>query len=98
MTPLKAVRREINVYSDASEDAIEAVAYLKTICLDGEIHVGIILGKEKVLPKNGSSITRLELCGTLLAVEIYDIAVSALDIAVDCFQFHIDSKDIRFYE
>lgn len=92
MTHLKAVRREIHVYSDASEDAIEAVAYLKTICLDDEIHVGIILGKEKVLPKHGSSITRLELCGTLLAVEIYDIAVSALDIAVDCFQFHIDSE------
>lgn len=38
----KAVRREIHVYSDASEDAIAAVAYLKTICLDCEIHVGII--------------------------------------------------------
>lgn len=68
------------------------MAYLKTICLDGEIHVGIILGKENVAPKHGSSITPLELCGTLLAVQIYDIAVSALDIAVDCFQFHIDSE------
>lgn len=38
----KAVRREIHVYSDASEDAIAVVAYLKTICLECEIHVGII--------------------------------------------------------
>lgn len=93
----KAVRREIHVYSDASEDAIAAVAYLKTIRLDGEIHVGIILGKAKVAPKHGNSIPRLELCGALLAVEIYDIAVSALDIAVDCVQFHIDSKVVLGY-
>lgn len=38
----KAVRREIHVYSDTSEDANAAVAYLKNICLDCEIHVGII--------------------------------------------------------
>lgn len=43
-------------------------------------------------PKHGNSIPRLELCGALLTVEIYEIAVSALYIAVDCVQFHIDSK------
>ncbi|XP_061187504.1 uncharacterized protein LOC133195627 [Saccostrea echinata] len=93
----KAVRREIHLHSDASEDAIAAVAYLKTISQEGKIHVGIILGKAKVAPKHGNSIPRLELCGALLAVEIYDIAVNALDIAVDCVQFHIDSKVVLGY-
>lgn len=93
----EAVRREIHVFSDASEDAIAAVAFLKTVSPDGEIHVGIVLGKAKVAPKHGNSIPRLELCGALLAVEIYDIAVNALDIAVDCVQFHIDSKVVLGY-
>lgn len=93
----KAVRREIHVFSDASEDAIATVTYLKTVSPDGEIHVGIILGKVKVVPKHGNSIPCLELCGALLAVEIYDIAVNALDIAVDCVQFYIDSKVVLGY-
>lgn len=93
----KAVRREIHVLSKASEDAIAAVAYLKTVSPDGEIRVAIILGKAKVAPKHGNSITRLEFFGALLAVEIYDIAVNALDIAVDSVQFHIDSKVVLGY-
>lgn len=93
----KAIRQEIHVYSDAFEDAIAAVAYLKTISPDGEIHVGIILGKAKVGPKHGNSIPRLELSKALFAIEIYDIAMNTLDIAVDFVQFHIDSKVVLGY-
>lgn len=48
----KAVRREIHIFSDAFEKAIAAVAYLKAVSPDGEIHVGIILGKANVGPKH----------------------------------------------
>lgn len=81
----KVVRWEIYVYFDVFEDVIEVVVYLKIICLDDEIYVGIILGKEKVLFKYGSLIICLELCGIFFVVEIYDIVVSVLDIVVDCF-------------
>lgn len=68
------------------------MAHLKTISADGEIHIGIILGKAKIAPKHGNPIPRRKLCGAILAFEIYDIAVNALNIAVDCVQFHLDSK------
>lgn len=66
----RAIRREIHVYSDASEKATAAVAFLNTISKDADKHVGIILDKSKVAPKHVNSIPRFELCGTLLAVEI----------------------------
>lgn len=65
-----SIRREIHVYSDALEEAIAAVAYLKMISKDADIHVGIILDKAKVSSKHVNSIPRFELSGTLLAVEI----------------------------
>ena len=58
------------MYSDALEEAIAAVAFLKTISKDADKHVGIILDKAKVAHKHVNSIPRFELCGTLLAVEI----------------------------
>lgn len=38
----KVVRWEIYVYFDVFEDVIVVVVYLKIICLDCEIYVGII--------------------------------------------------------
>lgn len=92
-----AVKRELHVYSDASEYAVAAVADLVTISDDNEKHVGFVMVKAKVAPKHGHSIPRLELCGALLAVELYEIILSALNTNFDYVQFHIDSKVVLGY-
>jgi hypothetical protein len=69
------------VYAGASEKAIAAVAYLRTLDKDGNPDLGFVLGKAKVAPTNGHTIPRLELCAAVLAVGIAQCA-SNLPIAV----------------
>ncbi|VDI63454.1 Hypothetical predicted protein [Mytilus galloprovincialis] len=66
----KTATKELHVFSDASEKAIAAVAYLRTTDSSGEPNIGFILGKAKVAPTSGHTIPRLELSAAVLAVEI----------------------------
>lgn len=66
----KIVTQELHVYADASETAIAAVAYLKTIHTFHNMHMGFVMGKSKVASKQGHTIPQLELCACVLAVEI----------------------------
>ncbi|XP_052799499.1 uncharacterized protein LOC128231119 [Mya arenaria] len=54
-------QRDLYVYSDASEKAVAAVAYLLSVDKNGDKHLGFVLGKAKVAPKHGQTIPRLEL-------------------------------------
>jgi hypothetical protein len=66
----QTVTKELHVYADASEKAIAAVAYLRTLDKDGNSVLGFVLGKAKVAPTNGHTIPHLELCAAVLAVGI----------------------------
>ncbi|XP_061170421.1 uncharacterized protein LOC133179742 [Saccostrea echinata] len=50
--------KSIHVYSDASEKAIAAVAYIKTGSTDGREEIGFLLGKAKLAPSHGHTIPR----------------------------------------
>ncbi len=89
--------KQILVYSDASEKAIAAVAYLKTVSSDGDHHIGFIMGKAKVAPTHGHTIPRLELCAAVLAVEITDVVCDSLNISPDAVTYHTDSKIVLGY-
>lgn len=56
---------QVLIFSDASETAIAAAAYLKV-----NHYIGFIMGKSMLAPSAGHSIPRLELCGAVLATEI----------------------------
>ncbi|KAM3936841.1 uncharacterized protein RB166_001498 [Leptodactylus fuscus] len=90
-------RREVHIFSDASTEAIAAVAYLKVIDNRTKAHVGFLFGKAKLAPKPEHTIPRLELCGAVLAVEIADFIQYELDIHVDDVQFYTDSKVVLGY-
>ena len=45
-------RTEIHIFCDASELAIAAVAYLRTIDKDGNSFLGFLMGKSKVAPSH----------------------------------------------
>lgn len=90
----KAYKPEIQVYSDASEKAIAAVAFVK----DPETgKYGFILGKAKLAPLLGHTIPCLELCAAVLATEIGDIITQNLDIPMENINYFTDSKVVLGY-
>ena len=92
-----SVRNELHVFSDASEDAIAAVAYIRTVSPENDVDVGFVMGKAKVAPKHGHTIPRLELCAAVLATEIYEFIVDNLDTNIDSTEFYTDSKVVLGY-
>ncbi|XP_048765100.2 uncharacterized protein LOC125672940 [Ostrea edulis] len=90
----KVDKPEIHIYSDASEKAIAAVAFVK----DSETgKYGFILGKTKLAPLLGHTIPRLELCAAVLATEIGDIIGQNLDIPMENVKYFTDSKVVLGY-
>ncbi|KAK3100574.1 hypothetical protein FSP39_022032 [Pinctada imbricata] len=83
---------DIIVYSDASEKAIAAAAYVKV-----ENQLGFIMGKSKLAPQSGHSIPRLELCGAVLATEIGEFISEHLDIPLSWIKYYTDSKVVLGY-
>ena len=65
-----AVRQEIHGFSDASEKAFSAVAYLKTMYDDAEPDVRLIAAKTKVAPLIKQTVPRLELMGAGLLARL----------------------------
>ena len=81
-------RREVHLFTDASVEAIAAVAVIKLI---------ILLGKAKVAPKSAVTIPRLELCAAVLSIEITNIIKKQLDIPIGEFHFYTDSRVVLGY-
>lgn len=67
----KVQSRDLMIFSDASEKAIAAVAYIRTVYDGNGRDIRFILGKTKVASKHGHTIPRLELCGAVLGVEFF---------------------------
>lgn len=93
----RAVTKELHVFSDASEKAIAAVTYLRTTDSEGQVKLGFVLGKAKVAPITGHTIPRLELCASVLAVEIAQLALEHLNLHIDCVMYYTDSKVVLGY-
>ncbi|XP_068209384.1 uncharacterized protein [Palaemon carinicauda] len=93
----ETVSKELHVFSDASEKAIAAVAYLRTTDISGIPSLGFVLGKAKVAPTGGHTIPRLELCAAMLAIEIAQYITDNLDISIETVKYHTDSKVVLGY-
>ena len=83
---------KVYVFSDASEDAIAAVAYIK---LDQEL--GFVLGRSKLAPTSGHSIPRLELCAAVLATDVAVTVSRELDVPFSNITYFTDSKIVLGY-
>lgn len=91
-----ARERKVVVFSDASKDAIAAVAYLK-LSEDNSSNMSFLLGKAKVAPVHGHTIPRLELCAAVLATQIAETIRDELDISNKDFKFFTDSQVVLGY-
>ncbi|KAM4019382.1 uncharacterized protein ACNLHF_000087 [Anomaloglossus baeobatrachus] len=92
-----SIKKELHIFSDSSTEAIAAVAYLKVTDPNGQNYVGFVFGKAKLAPKPDHTIPRLELCGTVLAVEIADFIRQELCVEIDEVQYYTDSKVVLGY-
>ena len=94
---MKDTRRELLIFSDASEKAIAAAVYITGQTEDGNWYKSLVLGKAKVAPKSGHTIPRLELCAGVLAVELYEVVTDHLHEDVSRATFYTDSKVVLGY-
>ncbi|XP_061190530.1 uncharacterized protein LOC133198456 [Saccostrea echinata] len=92
---IEALRKEVHIFTDASKDAIAAVAFLKVWKDGNNSDVGFLMGKAKVAPAHAHTIPRLELCGAVLGTEIAEIIKEHMDLEKNDFWFYSDAR--RFY-
>ena len=96
--PLKtATRMELHTFCDASERAIGAVSYLRTIQHTGEVQVSFVLGKAKLTPAHATTIPRLELCAAVMGVELSEVITEELERKPDSVTYYSDSKVVLGY-
>ncbi|XP_058817668.1 uncharacterized protein LOC131680977 [Topomyia yanbarensis] len=81
---------EIHCFSDASEKAYGACLYLRSENAVGEVKVRLLTSKSKVAPLKCQTIPRLELCGALLAAQLYEKVDKSIKITVKSY-FWTDS-------
>jgi len=84
--------QELCLFSDASTQAIAAVAYLRVNNDENQFHVGLIMGKAKLAPQPVHTVPRLELCAAVLAAEMADTICSEMDIEMHAVKFFTDSR------
>ena len=80
MKEKKPICPQLHRFSDASEQAIAAVAYLRTVYEAGDLDVRLIASKTKVAPLKKQSIPRLELMGAYILSKLVDTVCNAFKL------------------
>ncbi|XP_058816076.1 uncharacterized protein LOC131679380 [Topomyia yanbarensis] len=84
---------QLHFFSDASEQAYGACAYLRSEDSNGNVKVALLTAKSKVAPLKKQTIPRLELCGALLASQLYQNIIKSLSLEPEAF-FWVDSMTV----
>ncbi|GFW87574.1 integrase catalytic domain-containing protein [Trichonephila clavipes] len=82
---------ELHAFSDASEKAYGSSIYLKSLSALGEVEVCLVTSKSRVSPLKQISISRLELCGAVLADKFMKKVKEALNLQITGVHFWSDS-------
>nr|XP_008107433.2 PREDICTED: uncharacterized protein LOC103278651 [Anolis carolinensis] len=87
---------QLHVFSDASNKAIAAVAYLRVLQGD-QPYLGFVMGKAKLTPLHGHTMPRLELCAAVLATQLVEIIKREIDLSFSDITLYTDSKIVLGY-
>ena len=90
---LKPATVQIHGFSDASERAYAAVAYLRTVYENGYIDVKLIASKAKVAPTKTQTIPRLELLGATILARMMNKLSASLSLKATLF-YLVDSTAV----
>ena len=91
------VRRELHVFSDAAQDAIGFVIYLRLFNSEGHVSVAFVFGSSKVAPRAATTIPRLELCAAVEASQSSRYIRKELGKQVDDIFYYTDSYIVLGY-
>ena len=78
------VQTEIHSFSDASDNGISQISYLRLVNDRGEVHVSYLLAKSRVAPLKPISIPRLELTATVISVNVASMRPQLTGRLVSC--------------
>ena len=81
----------LHIFSDASQNAYGACVYVRSVNENGEAQVRLLLAKSRVAPIKPTTIPRLELCGALVGVSLYEKVMKSFRIKVRHTTFWTDS-------
>lgn len=84
-------RVELHIFTDASQCAYGACAYIRTIRKNHEVVVRLLCAKSKVAPIKPMSIPRLELMGSLTGARLHDKILESLRLQFDSITLWTDS-------
>ena len=84
----------MHVFSDASEKAYGAVAYLRVEKADGKVCCRLISSKVRVAPLAAVSIPRLELMAALVSVNLAAVTSKILELERNAITFWSDSCNV----
>lgn len=85
---------EVHIFSDASEQAYGAVAYMRTTDKRGQVYLSFILARSRVAPKRSHSIPRLELCGALVAAQLARLLQREQTLQIETTVLWTDSSTV----
>ncbi|UYV83626.1 hypothetical protein LAZ67_23001768 [Cordylochernes scorpioides] len=83
---------QLHGFCDASSVAYSAVCYLRTVSLDGQVHISMLAAKTRVAPCKSLTLPRLELCAALLLSQLYRSVVDSLKIDIGRTYLWSDSQ------
>ncbi|XP_055589397.1 uncharacterized protein LOC129741675 [Uranotaenia lowii] len=88
-----ANQKQLHCFSDASEKAYGACMYLVSKDPTGKTQVSLVSSKSRVSPLKRQTIPRLELCGALLAAELYVKVLESMEAPLETY-FWTDSRTV----
>lgn len=82
------------IFTDASEKAYGAVAYLRSEDPSGRVHLSFLLARSRVAPRKQCSIPRLELCAALVGAQLAKLVGTELTLKAQNVTIWMDSTTV----